>query len=159
MKSKFFTDPNLTFNETKSTLVEEDIVESIPFDFEGKKDFILFYTQYNGVVFPFGAFFYRDSFYEVRRDEYNLLDVGAFFEISNSENSILKMWESFKADLRAKDISSKYLPFGNDSSGNLFCIESKTGVVVYIQHENPKNITNVAPSFLDFCNKIQEEMR
>ena len=34
-----------------------------------------------------------------------------------------------------------------------------SGIVVYLQHEIPKDITEVAPSFLDFCNKIQGEMR
>ncbi len=159
MKNTFFTDPNLIFKENKSSLTQMNILKSIPFDFQGKKDFISFYTLYNGVVFPCGAFFYRDSFYKVSSNEYNLLDIGAFFEISNSENSILKMWESLKEDLRTKEITHKYFPFGNDSSGNLYCIESKSGVIVYLQHESPKDIIEVAPSFLDFCNNIQSEMK
>lgn len=159
MENIFFTNPNLTLIENKSSLSEKEILNNIPFDFQGKQNFISFYTIYNGVIFPYGAFYYRDSFYKVSSNEYNLLDIGAFFEISNSENSILKMWESLKNDLRTKEITSKYFPFGNDSSGNLYCIEVKSGIVVYLQHETPKDITKVAPSFLDFCNNIQEEMR
>lgn len=159
MKNIFFTDPNLKFKENKSNLTQEEILKNIPFDFQGKKDFIAFYSLYNGIVFPYSAFFYRDSFYEVSSNDYNMLDIGAFFEISNSNNSIVKMWESLKEDLITKEIASKYFPFGNDSSGNMYCIESKSGVVIYLQHETPKDITEVAPSFLDFCNKILGEMR
>ncbi|AIM37880.1 hypothetical protein KO02_15185 [Sphingobacterium sp. ML3W] len=159
MENVFFINNDLKFKGNKSTLTQEDILKNISFAFQGQKDFVLFYTLYNGVIFPYGAFFYRDSFYEVSSNDYNFLDVGAFFEISNSNNSIEKMWESLREDLRTKEIASKYFPFGNDSSGNLYCIESKSGIVVYFTHENPKDITEVAPSFLDFCNKIQGAMR
>jgi hypothetical protein len=159
MDNIFITNTNLILKENRSNLTQEDIFKSIPFDFKGKKDFIDFYSLYNGIVFPCGAFLYRDSFYEVSTADYNMLDIGAFFEISDSNNSIIKIWESLKEDIRIKKIISKYLPFANDSSGNMYCIESNTGVIMYLQHETPENIIEVAPSFLDFCNKIQGEMR
>lgn len=159
MEKKFFTDPNLVLRGNNSKLTKEQVLDNIPFGFQGEKDFVDFYILYNGIVFPYGAFFYRDFFYKVSNNDYNMLDIGAFFEISDSNHSIIKMWKSLKEDLRTKKISSKYFPFGNDSSGNLYCIEYKSGIVIYLQHECPQNITRVAPSFLDFCNKIQGRMR
>src|SRR5690554_7807604 len=103
MENIFFTDPNLILKENKSNLTQEEILKSIPFDFQGKENFLTFYSLYNGIVFPYGAFFYRDSFYEVSSTDYNMLDIGAFFEISNSNNSIIKMWESLKEDLRSEE--------------------------------------------------------
>ena len=159
MNNIFFIDNNLKFKANKSNLTQEDVLKNRPFAFHGENDFITFYTQYNGLVFPYGAFFYRDSFYQASSNDYNFLDVGAFFEISDANNSIEKMWKALKEDLETKELALKYFPFGNDSSGNLYCIESESGTVYYLTHENPKNITKVAPTFLEFCNKIQGEMR
>lgn len=159
MDNKFFNDTSLVIKENQSELTSEKILETLPLQFPKKEDFVGFYCKYNGLIFPFGAFFYRDSFYEVSSADYNLLDIGAFLDISESDNSIQNMWKSLKKKERTKNISKNHLPFALDSSGNMFCIQLKSGIIYYLPHESPLDLTEVAPTFLDFCKNIRGEMR
>ena len=63
-------------NEQKKASKEVENLLSI--EFEGKNAVLLFYKSFDGGVFPDGAFLYRDSFFNVKKNDYNMLDIGCF---------------------------------------------------------------------------------
>ena len=140
-------------NEQKKASKEVENLLSI--EFEGKNAVLLFYKSFDGGVFPDGAFLYRDSFFNVEKNDYNMLDIGCFFRVSELE--IFSRLISFTKSSRDKEAC--LLSFANDSSGNIYCIEEGSGKVFYIHHEEEERVTEVAPSFLLFCENIKGEMR
>lgn len=70
-------------NEQKKASKEVENLLSI--EFEGKNAVLLFYKSFDGGVFPDGAFLYRDSFFNVEKNDYNMLDIGCFFRVSELE--------------------------------------------------------------------------
>ena len=150
---------DVIFTTKKSHLTEKEIDDIIPYFFEGKEYFIQFYLNYNGMIFPNIAFFYRDLFYEVSKDEYNLLSIEAFFAINNSNSTIFSIWNAVKENNRVKMFANYHIPFAINSSGDIFWIELPTGKIKYICMETPDNIILVAPSFIDFCRGIQANIR
>ena len=140
-------------NEQKKASKEVENLLSI--EFEGKNAVLLFYKSFDGGVFPDGAFLYRDSFFNVRKNDYNMLDIGCFFRVSELE--IFSRLISLTKSSRDKEVY--LLSFANDSSGNIYCMEEGSGKVFYIHHEEEECMTEVAPSFLLFCENIKGEMR
>ena len=100
-------------------------------------------------------FLYRDSFFNVEKNDYNMLDIGCFFRVSELEifSRLISLTKS------SRDKEACLLSFANDSSGNIYCIEEGSGKVFYIHHEEEECVTEVAPSFLLFCENIKGEMR
>ena len=140
-------------NEQKKASKEVENLLSI--EFEGKNAVLLFYKSFDGGVFPDGAFLYRDSFFNVEKNDYNMLDIGCFFRVSELEifSRLISLTKS------SRDKEACLLSFANDSSGNIYCIEEGSGKVFYIHHEEEERVTEVAPSFLLFCENIKGEMR
>ena len=140
-------------NEQKKASKEVENLLSI--EFEGKNAVLLFYKSFDGGVFPDGAFLYRDSFFNVEKNDYNMLDIGCFFRVSELEifSRLISLTKS------SRDKKACLLSFANDSSGNIYCIEEGSGKVFYIHHEEEERVTEVAPSFLLFCENIKGEMR
>lgn len=140
-------------NEQKKASKEVENLLSI--EFEGKNAVLLFYKSFDGGVFPDGAFLYRDSFFNVEKNDYNMLDIGCFFRVSELEifSRLISLTKS------SRDKEACLLSFANDSSGNIYCIEEGSGKVSYIHHEEEECVTEVAPSFLLFCENIKGEMR
>lgn len=140
-------------NEQKKASKEVENLLSI--EFEGKNAVLLFYKSFDGGVFPDGAFLYRDSFFNVEKNDYNMLDIGCFFRVSELEifSHLISLTKS------SRDKEACLLSFANDSSGNIYCIEEGSGKVFYIHHEEEECVTEVAPSFLLFCENIKGEMR
>lgn len=140
-------------NEQKKASKEVENLLSI--EFEGKNAVLLFYKSFDGGVFPDGAFLYRDSFFNVEKNDYNMLDIGCFFRVSELEifSRLISLTKS------SRDKEACLLSFANDSSGNIYCIEEGSGKVFYIHHEEEEYVTEVAPSFLLFCENIKGEMR
>jgi hypothetical protein len=140
-------------NEQKKASKEVENLLSI--EFEGKNAVLLFYKSFDGGVFPDGAFLYRDSFFNVEKNDYNMLDIGCFFRVSELEifSRLISLTKS------SRDKEACLLSFANDSSGNIYCIEEDSGKVFYIHHEEEECVTEVAPSFLLFCENIKGEMR
>ena len=140
-------------NEQKKASKEVENLLSI--EFEGKNAVLLFYKSFDGGVFPDGAFLYRDSFFNVEKNDYNMLDIGCFFGVSELEifSRLISLTKS------SRDKEACLLSFANDSSGNIYCIEEGSGKVFYIHHEEEERVTEVAPSFLLFCENIKGEMR
>lgn len=153
-----FFNTNIVFKTIESHLTERDIIDTIPYFFEGKEYFIQFYLTYNGCLFPNSAFFYRDSFYKVSEDDYNLLSIESFFSINDSSNSLISIWNATKENMRIRIFANDNFPFAVNASGNLFWIELLSGKVKYICMETSEEIL-VAPSFIDFCKGIQANMR
>ena len=81
--------------------------------------------------------------------------LAVFFRVSELE--IFSRLISFTKSSRDKEAC--LLSFANDSSGNIYCIEEGSGKVFYIHHEEEERVTEVAPSFLLFCENIKGEMR
>ena len=140
-------------NEQKKASKEVENLLSI--EFEGKNAVLSFYKSFDGGVFPDGAFLYRDSFFNVEKNDYNMLDIGCFFGVSELEifSRLISLTKS------SRDKEACLLSFANDSSGNIYCIEEGSGKVFYIHHEEEECVTEVAPSFLLFCENIKGEMR
>ena len=140
-------------NEQKKASKEVENLLSI--EFEGKNAVLLFYKSFDGGVFPDGAFLYRDSFFNVEKNDYNMLDIGCFFRVSELEifSRLISLTKS------SRDKEACLLSFANDSSGNIYCIEEGSGKVFYIHHEEEECVTEGAPSFLLFCENIKGEMR
>ena len=140
-------------NEQKKASKEVENLLSI--EFEGKNAVLLFYKSFDGGVFPDGAFLYRDSFFNVEKNDYNMLDIGCFFRVSELEifSRLISLTKS------SRDKEACLLSFANDFSGNIYCIEEGSGKVFYIHHEEEEYVTEVAPSFLLFCENIKGEMR
>ncbi|QUB42349.1 SMI1/KNR4 family protein [Porphyromonas sp. oral taxon 275] len=78
-----------------------------------------------------------------------------FFRVSELEipSRLISLTKS------SRDKEAYLLSFANDSSGNIYCIEEGSGKVFYIHHEEEECVTEVAPSFLLFCENIKGEMR
>lgn len=81
--------------------------------------------------------------------------LAVFFRVSELE--IFSRLTSLTKSSRDKE--AYLLSFANDSSGNIYCIEEGSGKVFYIHHEEEEYVTEVAPSFLLFCENIKGEMR
>lgn len=62
------------YKALKISLTENQIENLMPFYFEGKEEFILFYLTFNGVYFPKGAKISTESFLDVDEDEYYELE-------------------------------------------------------------------------------------
>lgn len=151
----FFKDQSVHFLPNEQTISLEKVQNSLPFDFEGKLEFLSFYTSSDGGVFPYGAFFYRDLFYKVSKGEYNMLDVGCFFRVSEME-----VLSNFTISTKCHMFKSiNLLSFANDSSGNLYCVAETTGKIYYILHEGQGRITEIAPSFDIFCRNLTGKIR
>lgn len=131
-------------NEQKKASKEVENLLSI--EFEGKNAVLLFYKSFDGGVFPDGAFLYRDSFFNVEKNDYNMLDLGCFFRVSELE--IFSRLISFTKSSRDKEAC--LLSFANDSSGNIYCIEKGSGKVFYIHHEEEECVRKLPHHFFFF---------
>jgi len=160
MSNIFFPD-SLILNESSYQLTKAEIEDLIPYDFVGKKDFVEFYLKYNGVIFPNGAFYFRDKFYDVSQNDYNMLDVGAFLSLvgDSNESTIFSLWDSIKNNASVQDFANKHIPFSLDSSGNFFWIEISSGKIFYLPMESPEDVCLVAPTFQDFYSNIQADFK
>ena len=100
-------------------------------------------------------FYIETPFSMLKKNDYNMLDIGCFFRISELEifSRLISLTKS------SRDKEAYLLSFANDSSGNIYCIEEGSGKVFYIHHEEEVCVTEVAPSFLLFCENIKGEMR
>lgn len=132
MRSDFFKE--IEFEVDGAEINDEQIKYSIPYDFNGKNDFIDFYKIYNGIDFPDGAFIKRSKFYVVSDDEYDELEVECFYEMPNS---LVEIWEATKEhSLHAKLFAEQHIPFARDAAGNDFWIEIDTGMIKYVSWED-----------------------
>lgn len=155
---KSFFNKELALNAKGCKLSKSEIEQVISFAFKGKEDFIELYTIHNGISFPNGAFFYRDSLYKVSEDDYNLLSVEAFFSIT-TPNGIIDVWNATKENNRIRKFAQTHIPFAVDASGNFFWIEIPSGQIKYVPMETPNEETLVAPSFGYFYKNLQPTMR
>lgn len=153
-----FFNEELKFTANGNQLSQQEIEKYISFDFKGKSDFIKFYSTYNGISFSNSTFFYRDFFFTIDEDDYNLLSIEAFLPIIGS-NSIENLWDAAKENRRLYNFAQTHVPFAIDASGNFFWIEFISGQVKYLLMESPNEEMLVAPSFLEFCKNIQGAMR
>jgi hypothetical protein len=157
-KNHFFAN-NVVFQTRESHFTEKEIIDIIPYAFEGKEYFVQFYLTYDGIWFPDSAYLYRDLFYKVS-DEDNMLAIDHFLFLTNAETTVISIWDAIKENKGIKkEYSDNHIPFACDAGGNLFLIELKSGKIKYMEMESPYDVTLVAPSFIDFCNGIQAEER
>lgn len=170
-KNILFINSEIVFENSWKKLSVNDINETIFFDFPGKKEFIEFYLASNGGCFSNGVYIYRDNFYKVERGDYNSIEVSSFFHIPLIEDN-----DDFEYTIsipdaaeRREDYSRKFsefvsfhIPFAENFGDNDFWIDVQTGEIKYIDYEesdNPDDAIIVAPSFVEFCTKLQAKRR
>ena len=142
---KFFN-KDVIFQTRVSHFTEKEITDAIPQTFEGKEYFIQFYLTYDGIWFPDGADFVSDEY---------MIEIEYFYSIRDTNH-----WFPIKVrDEIEMNFSDNHIPFATDSSGNLFLIELPTGKIKYTEMEYPYGTELIAPSFIDFCNRIQQNIR
>ncbi|WP_423380641.1 SMI1/KNR4 family protein [Burkholderia sp. LMG 32019] len=140
-------------------------------DFNGVRDFVDFYIKYNGGYFNGGAYFYRDSFFDLSGGDYNSMEIESFYYVGE------KYFDEDKVNLRSaekvrklrarysdkRDIFGRsHFPFAGDAGDNDFWIDLKTGGVKYVlweSEENVDDIIDIAPTFSDFVNNIVPRRR
>ena len=146
MNKIHFISNNVVFQTKESHFTEKEIIDIIPYTFEGKEYFVQFYLKYDGIWFPDGADFVLDE---------DRFEIEYFYSIKSTN-----LWTPVKVrDVIEMNFSDNHIPFATDAAGNLFLIELPTGEIKYIEMEYPYEVTLVAPSFIDFCNGIQATMR
>lgn len=166
----FFTDKNLNFEHSLHGLSKDQIDTLIPHDFKGKDFFVRFYLTCNGGYFSGGAYFYRDAFYSIKSNDYNLMEIEGFNFIQsypNEESSFLlsinEIWDTRrKYSKNMKEFAKRHFPFAGDAGDNDYWLDMESGYVKYIRWEsddNPDSAIIVAPTFHDFCMKIQANRR
>ncbi|EJU6597813.1 SMI1/KNR4 family protein, partial [Salmonella enterica] len=74
----FFADKKLIFEHSLHGLSRNQIDTLVPHDFKGKDFFVKFYLSNNGGYFSGGAYFYRDIFYTIKPNDYNLIEIEGF---------------------------------------------------------------------------------
>ncbi|MEX6232416.1 SMI1/KNR4 family protein [Providencia hangzhouensis] len=167
--SKFFTDPHLKFEKSLHGLTSEEINTFIPQDFSGKNFFIEFYEHFNGGYFYGGAFIYRDNFYKIEDNDYNLMEIESFnFIPINDVDSpyLLSVSDVLKYRCNVSkaflDFSQLHIPFAGDAGDSDYWINLETGKIKYTKSTDIdclNNIIDIAPSFCDFCTNIQSQRR
>ena len=167
MISKFaFRDPDLFIGEIGPSIAEAQIREIVPETFPGKKDFVVFYTTYNGLDFPKGALFYRHRFHDVTRGDYDRLEVGSFWFIPRfpgEKHHYLVSMIHYRENMARRwpylrPLVDFYLPLAADASGNDFWIELETGQIKYRvleDFETVDDLVDAAPSFFDFASNLE----
>lgn len=154
MATNFSQKINSDYKVLKTSLAKNQIEDLIPFYFEGKEDFILFYLSFNGVYFPKGAKISTESFLGVDEDEYYELELEYIYDIEY----ILEVKEAIKEQSEeVKKFAETHIPFARNAGGNDFFIEILTGKIKYVSWEYgiEDGLIEVAPSFKDFCCVIE----
>ncbi|MDN8602304.1 SMI1/KNR4 family protein [Citrobacter sp. S2-9] len=152
--------------ETSESLIKLIITE----DFPGKDYFINFYLKNNGGYLPSPtSHYYRDSFYNISLNERNAMHVEGFYFIpQHPEEYKCRMllsiprvrWHYSNHSEQARVFSATHIPFAFDASGNVYWINTKNGVIQFINHEKENEpVDNIAPSFRDFCENIKSTRR
>jgi hypothetical protein len=167
MSSHFnFKHASLVIEEIGPPITEEQIVEAIREDFPGKEGFAAFYLTHNGVCFRPAAICYRSRFQQVKKGDYERLEVDNFYFIPRFAGDDVETMVSM-VDARAamarwrpelRDFIQAHLPFACDASGNDFWIEFLTGRIKYRpleEFESEKDLVDVAPSFIDFAVNLE----
>ena len=166
-----FINNQIPFENQWKNLSINDIEEAVPYDFFGKKEFIEFYLVTNGGKFTKGAYIYRDNFYSITKGDYNSLEVGSFFNIpliGDNEDSEYTMSIPDAIDRRQghsdefDEFTLFNIPFADNFGDNDFWIDIQTGEIKYVDYEScydPNDAIIVAPSFVDFCQKLQDKRR
>lgn len=142
------------YKALKISLTKNQIENWMPFYFEGKEEFILFYLTFNGVYFPKGAKISTESFLDVDEDEYYELELEYIYDIEY----ILEIKEAIKEQSEeVKKFAETHIPFARNAGGNDFFIEIPTGKIKYVSWEYgiEDGLIEVAPSFKDFCGAIE----
>lgn len=117
------------YKALKISLTENQIENLMPFYFEGKEEFILFYLTFNGVYFPKGAKISTESFLDVDEDEYYELELEYIYDIEY----ILEIREAIKEQSgKVKKFAETHIPFARNAGGNDFFIEIPTGKIKYV---------------------------
>ena len=148
MDNQFFTDPNLKFEVLNDGSTKERINSVIPYDFEGKDDFIRFYRMYDGVYFPDGAWI----------SGHEMTDYGMEVEFIYRLEDIIKMREAnSERSATAKMFVETHIPFARDAAGNEFYIEIPTGAIKYVnlEYDIEEGLSDAAPNFKEFCSAIK----
>lgn len=162
-----FLNKDILFEDCWKAISAAQINEIVSDEFPGKKDFIEFYSSKNGGVFTEGAYIYPDHFYEISNNDYFSIEIGSFFHIpliEEEEDSYYTM-SIEKAKDRRIDYSEDFenfilfhIPFADNHADNDFWIDIQTGEIKYMDYEesdDPDDAIVVAPSFLEFCKRIQ----
>jgi len=153
MNNIFFSNQNLNFQILNEGLTRDGIDNIIPYDFNGKEDFIQFYLAHDGVYFPDGAAISRSEFRKKADDECDELEI----EVIYRKEQLIKMWEAIKErSAETKKFVETHVPFAGDAAGNDFFIEIPTGIVKYVSWEYElEGILEVAKNFREFCLAIK----
>ncbi|HDT6507335.1 TPA: SMI1/KNR4 family protein [Klebsiella aerogenes] len=166
----FFADKNLIFKHSLHGMSKNRIDILCPHEFKGKDFFVKFYLSNNGGCFSGGAYFYRDTFYTIKSNDYNLMEIEGFNFIQSYPDeespfllSINEVWDiRRKYSESIKEFAKQHFPFAGDAGDNDYWLDMGSGNVKYIRWEsddNPDNAIIVAPTFYDFCMGIQANRR
>lgn len=169
MNEEVFFAEKIAFECHWKQVMREQIDEYID-NFPGKEDFIKFYLTHNGGVFTDGAYFYPDEFYEVPK-EYRFIEIASFFHIpllDDEDEKFHTMSMEKERDLRVissdefTDFVLFHIPIADNYASNSFWIDIQTGEIKYMDFEenwHPDDAIVVAPSFFDFCKRIEAKFR
>lgn len=169
--SNHFFNNEIVFENHWKNVTLSQINEVIPHDFFGKKEFIEFYLCTNGGCFTNEAYIYRDSFYQVSKNDCNLIEIASFLHIPLFEKDENPHWTSSIIEvMERRDLLSEnfeeftlfHIPFADNYGDNDFWIDIQTGEIKYIDYEesyDPNDAIIVAPSFPEFCKNIQAKRR
>lgn len=166
VKKRQFARNDVIFNDSLPGLSIELLETMLPENFPGRHDFMSFYSTHNGGYFDGGAYIYRKDIYNLKPDDYNLLEIEAFNFIPTHQNqthprlmSTSEILESRRVHYKENsNFLSNNIPFAGDAGDNDFWIDTSTGIIRYTRTENLSDFSRailVAPNFRTFCNAIR----
>lgn len=178
IRSRFFRDPNVGFNENElgPPITADQIRAVVPENFAGKEDFVDFYSCHNGGSLTGKTRFYRDLYCEVRRDDFNDLYIAVLLSIPRTSDevivgSMLRLRDAIMEGVRDldykgadgatySDFVAAHIPISDDGHGNYCWIHASSGRIRHVNFEfYEKGPMEVAPSFIDFVSNFVQRRR
>lgn len=147
---KEFITKSIVFKPYEDSVDKKQIEDLLPFEFEGKDDFVEFYLLHNGVYFPDGVRLSTEPFIPTYERAYNMHEVELFYPIRR----IKSMWDAIKEQgFEVERFLENHFPFARDAGGNNYFIEVPSGEISYVSWEYgiEEGLALVASSFKDFC--------
>ena len=127
MTEKFNKD-KLLYKGTASKLSEDDVKSLFSKDFNGSKDFVELYLMYDGIDFMREGKMFRSTFYEVKKNELDEINLSFFF----SFKSIISGRTAYnQIDMPSEytNFAKTHIPFSDDGCGNSIWIDTETGII------------------------------
>lgn len=150
-----FREEKLLYKGFTSNLSKQEITSFFDRDFVGLKDFVELYSIYDGVDFMREAKMFRSKFYDITKGELDLIGISFFLKLKD----ILSEKE-YNRDVGAeyKSFVNTHIPFADDGSGNTIWLDTNTGIVKRLDHEEEFEdaIIIIAPNFKDFCLSLED---